>query len=186
MSNSNHHKHGSTNTTAVHTKQKPFGTIIASLPSTSTGRPSSSAAAVAAMAAANPTTDYQRLDLPMNRASNIIDNNLSYDSDDSYHSHRSYTSYNYISTSIRDRLYYNTNHNHHHNTNSTSRSAPFVTTGNPSGAELSPSLSSSSPRQPDASQTSLLTEEDQQRIQYLALRKFHIPGHTFTQDYVYW
>lgn len=31
-----------------------------------------------------------------------------------------------------------------------------------------------------------LTEEDKRIIQYLALRKFHIPGQTFWQDYRYW
>jgi hypothetical protein len=31
-----------------------------------------------------------------------------------------------------------------------------------------------------------LSEEDKRIIQYLALRKFHIPGQTFCQDYIYW
>jgi hypothetical protein len=31
-----------------------------------------------------------------------------------------------------------------------------------------------------------LTADDQRIIQYLALRKFHIPGNTFYEDYMYW
>lgn len=33
---------------------------------------------------------------------------------------------------------------------------------------------------------STLTEEDKMIIQRLACRKFHVPGHTFWQDYIYW
>jgi hypothetical protein len=45
---------------------------------------------------------------------------------------------------------------------------------------------STSIRDTMSSHTHPIGEEDRQRIQYLALRKFHIPGHTFTQDYIYW
>jgi hypothetical protein len=31
-----------------------------------------------------------------------------------------------------------------------------------------------------------LTEEDKRIIQYLACRKFHIPGKSFWEDYFYW
>jgi hypothetical protein len=111
------------------------------------------------------TTHYQRLDGPTNPLS--INNNISYDSEDSYRSSntlRSYTSYNYMSTSIRDRINYSNSHQYQNNNNTP--------------------LSATAEQQPHQQQ--LLTEEDQQRIQYLALRKFHIPGHTFTQDYIYW
>ena len=134
----------------------------------------------------HPTTDYQRFDTPMDRIHNIMNRCDSYDSnDDSYYSNsgnqsqRSYTSYNYMSTSIRDRIYNNTN-------TAKSRSAPSLvnttTNTNTSNTPLSLPFAQQDPDQI----SSLLTEEDQQRIQYLALRKFHIPGHTFTQDYIYW
>ena len=123
----------------------------------------------------------------MNRIHNIMNHCDSYDSnDDSYysnsgnHSQRSYTSYNYMSTSIRDRIYNNTN-------TAKSRSAPSLvnTTTNTNTSNTPLSLLPFAQQDPDQT-SSLLTEEDQQRIQYLALRKFHIPGHTFTQDYIYW
>jgi hypothetical protein len=31
-----------------------------------------------------------------------------------------------------------------------------------------------------------LTKEDKMIIQYLAMRKFHIPGNSYWQDYFYW
>ena len=129
------------------------------------GNQSNSAARAAATT--TPVTNYQRFDP-------LITNNLSYDSEDSQ---RSYTTYNYMSTSIRDRIYYNTNHHHHIKTINNN------TRGTDTGSNVSTApLAAADEHQPQL----LLTEEDQQRIQYLALRKFHIPGHTFTQDYIYW
>ena len=128
------------------------------------GNQSNSAARAATT---TPVTNYQRFDP-------LITNNLSYDSEDSQ---RSYTTYNYMSTSIRDRIYYNTNHHHHIKTINNN------TRGTDTGSNVSTApLAAADEHQPQL----LLTEEDQQRIQYLALRKFHIPGHTFTQDYIYW
>ena len=127
----------------------------------------SNSAARAAATTTTPVTNYQRFDP-------LITNNLSYDSEDSQ---RSYTTYNYMSTSIRDRIYYNTNHHHHIKTINNN------TRGTDTGSNVSTApLAAADEHQPQL----LLTEEDQQRIQYLALRKFHIPGHTFTQDYIYW
>ena len=82
-----------------------------------------------------------------------------------------------MSTSIRDRIYYNTNHHHQIKTNNS------ITRGTDTGSNVSTApLADADEHHPQL----LLTEDDQQRIQYLALRKFHIPGHTFTQDYIYW
>jgi hypothetical protein len=131
----------------------------------------------AATTTPTPITNYQRFDPPLN-------NNLSYDSEDSYrsvNSQRPYTSYNYMSTSIRDRIYYN-NNQYHINTNNNNNNSNATTRSNISTTPLAPN----SDQQQQQQQQLLLTEEDQQRIQYLALRKFHIPGHTFTQDYIYW
>ena len=178
---SGHNKSGSTDS-----KNAKVGK--ASNASTTTMIPTTTPTTTTTTASHHPTTDYQRFDTPMDRIHNIMNHCDSYDSnDDSYysnsgnHSQRSYTSYNYMSTSIRDRIYNNTN-------TAKSRSAPSLvnTTTNTTNTSNTPlSLLPFAQQDPDQT-SSLLTEEDQQRIQYLALRKFHIPGHTFTQDYIYW